>query len=1353
MARFVVQLVQLVLVGTVVEAVNPGQARSAGVSALRHNTLYLPPPLGTACDFERPCSWQWKNNTTPPGFNVVSAKQLQKSIFEQPPGNFTAPTTDANNTLDVTVFCINLATEAEAARSRQHYRSRVLARCCCCELGYDKPLAPPNNDVMIQLEDPQSCRAYNVDPKVLRMHGERQGQGHFLFVLITESHPSSQREVHLTSPKYESTGEQCRLEMHVAMGRMAGGKLQVIIETVNRTSWVVQDKECNDKNHQQFNVIIEVYPGRKTPAYFAIDNLRFVDCFPETPPQRNCTGLQFRCSNKVCIDRSRVCDLHRDCIYGEDEEQDCDKVPPFSRCSFEDGWCGWHNVAGKDLNWTRHSGRTPTDHTGPSYDHTFQNSSGMYMFVDMSKIKHLGAPAVMESDIFNPPPRYHGNISSPYYNSCQSHQRVPEGKWYKFGDRGDAWFREVVTLPNITHRYAVQFEGRRGYSSKGDIAVDDFSLSPECFGYGVPANETQGYNYYEYKLVPEKAQSTDVHEDFANETYYEFKTCGQSGRIGPTTEQCAKAYAGTNVNVTVLHELPMAGIQRWIVPHTGFYTYVLTVVRGWDTLLSDVTGSRIIAKGAGGGQGSSGQGISRGATVRAIVELVTGESIFMLVGQAGSNAPCSKQDSRRCPLLNTKGKIYDVVREVKNLTILGGGGGGGGGTFVFSLNKRRQRVPLVVAAGGGGLSHGPPQTQDVTAEQIQHGCQHPDLCFSTPVGSSCSSEQRGECTAGAGGGWEEPLHGQSQPARGTSFLEGAFGGEPCIPLNVIGPGGFGGGGGGCTAGGGGGGFAGGDAWSERRRSGQGGFSMVHEANTLLARAMQGTHDGHGSVLIIPSLDNGACGCDYRCVALDEYRHHTQCLCPDGWLLGNDSTTCVLPATPALPHTGYLLVFGVMSIAVLFCVGTACMVMYTRYLRKKKELTRRRMLTGPDLQLNRLRVASGGMMTEYNPNYEFGGGTYTIQDLKEIPRDQLRLVKALGQGAFGEVYQGFYKTRAGDAVEMPVAVKLLEEIKADYYRKGGKAMLPVKWMPPEAFLDGIFTSKTDVCKIQQYYPAFKGLIRLDPDVMRAPLPVFHRPPSTERDATIMRPPAHDASCLLVPRSQGGSQNGAMADYLVPLQGIEMHSSPSGGSAEHLLNTPDVVRCAGSYMGDNSWETSFVRGEEDDEEDDELRGDDDELASPRSSRALVTSSRAPSSQAPPPPPTPDATVPAATQSSVSSTESSDVSTSRSTAAAASNSLLSLECNGFGTDKPARVPNHEYISRANHKLPLKGSLSLDPSTLSRQHSPVLPPPLQYANVSPSSVSNSECGESPPELRRPYSVQTTPQARRVLADNEISC
>ena len=51
------------------------------------------------------------------------------------------------------------------------------------------------------------------------------------------------------------------------------------------------------------------------------------------------------------------------------------------------------------------------------------------------------------------------------------------------------------------------------------------------------------------------------------------------------------------------------------------------------------------------------------------------------------------------------------------------------------------------------------------------------------------------------------------------------------------------------------------------------------------------------------------------------------------------------------------------------------------------------------QLNRIRnmngmnAGPGGItLTENNPNYEFGGGTFTLQDLREIPRDNLRLVK-------------------------------------------------------------------------------------------------------------------------------------------------------------------------------------------------------------------------------------------------------------------------------------------------------------------------------------------------------------------------
>jgi anaplastic lymphoma kinase len=66
----------------------------------------------------------------------------------------------------------------------------------------------------------------------------------------------------------------------------------------------------------------------------------------------------------------------------------------------------------------------------------------------------------------------------------------------------------------------------------------------------------------------------------------------------------------------------------------------------------------------------------------------------------------------------------------------------------------------------------------------------------------------------------------------------------------------------------------------------------------------------------------------------------------------------------------------------------------RYQRQKAALLRRKVLGGPELQLSRLRAASGpgGVLTEYNPNYEFGGETYNLTDLKEIPREVLRLVK-------------------------------------------------------------------------------------------------------------------------------------------------------------------------------------------------------------------------------------------------------------------------------------------------------------------------------------------------------------------------
>lgn len=50
--------------------------------------------------------------------------------------------------------------------------------------------------------------------------------------------------------------------------------------------------------------------------------------------------------------------------------------------------------------------------------------------------------------------------------------------------------------------------GMRIYS---DVAVDDFSLSPECFGLNIPEDHLNGYNYW------------DVRQNLKSPTYKDFE--------------------------------------------------------------------------------------------------------------------------------------------------------------------------------------------------------------------------------------------------------------------------------------------------------------------------------------------------------------------------------------------------------------------------------------------------------------------------------------------------------------------------------------------------------------------------------------------------------------------------------------------------------------------------------------------------------------------------------------------------------------------------------------------------------------------------------------------------------------
>ncbi|XP_052223606.1 A disintegrin and metalloproteinase with thrombospondin motifs adt-1-like isoform X12 [Dreissena polymorpha] len=163
-------------------------------------------------------------------------------------------------------------------------------------------------------------------------------------------------------------------------------------------------------------------------------------------------------------------------------------------CDFNaDTLCSWRNVrdlkAGEisdDFDWTLYGGSTPTDDTGPSFDHTTGTEKGKYAFIESSAPRVLGERAWMESPEIHSLGQsvvcfrfwYHkfgdkmGNLSV-YHHSHGPRPGILV--WSDVTDHGDRWLSAQVPLPaNVNFR--IILEGVIGDGYLGDIAVDDVSV-------------------------------------------------------------------------------------------------------------------------------------------------------------------------------------------------------------------------------------------------------------------------------------------------------------------------------------------------------------------------------------------------------------------------------------------------------------------------------------------------------------------------------------------------------------------------------------------------------------------------------------------------------------------------------------------------------------------------------------------------------------------------------------------------------------------------------------------------------------------------------------------------------------
>ncbi|XP_022096502.1 MAM and LDL-receptor class A domain-containing protein 1-like [Acanthaster planci] len=155
-------------------------------------------------------------------------------------------------------------------------------------------------------------------------------------------------------------------------------------------------------------------------------------------------------------------------------------------CDFEQDMCSYTDATDDDFDWRRLSGATGSSQTGPSVDHTLGTSAGYYIYIEVS-FQSSGDKARLESPIItaSTTPKCltfwyhmygdHINQLNVYTRDAGSTALGP-AKWTRKGTRDDQWYVGDM-MGTSTAGYQIIFEGIAGNSYRGDIALDDITVT------------------------------------------------------------------------------------------------------------------------------------------------------------------------------------------------------------------------------------------------------------------------------------------------------------------------------------------------------------------------------------------------------------------------------------------------------------------------------------------------------------------------------------------------------------------------------------------------------------------------------------------------------------------------------------------------------------------------------------------------------------------------------------------------------------------------------------------------------------------------------------------------------------
>lgn len=147
----------------------------------------------------------------------------------------------------------------------------------------------------------------------------------------------------------------------------------------------------------------------------------------------------------------------------------------------------WVQIQGEDdFDWTLNNGSTPTQNTGPTFDHTRGDNLGDYMYIESSNPNNPFKKAMIQTACIDI-----SSLNSPYLEfyyhmfgqgveqlevqvlGNQGWQTI----WTKRGSQANDWVEQDLTLNAFVGQVIkIRFIGYTGQSQFGDIAIDDIKI-------------------------------------------------------------------------------------------------------------------------------------------------------------------------------------------------------------------------------------------------------------------------------------------------------------------------------------------------------------------------------------------------------------------------------------------------------------------------------------------------------------------------------------------------------------------------------------------------------------------------------------------------------------------------------------------------------------------------------------------------------------------------------------------------------------------------------------------------------------------------------------------------------------